>query len=185
MKISGLETERLLLRHWSEDDYPAFARINSDPVVMEYYPDILTRAESDAMVSRFENLISKRGWGFWALELKEEHSFIGFVGLHEPDYTFPVTPCVEIGWRLNKNYWQKGYATEAAARVLDFAFEEIKLNEVYSFASKINEKSIAVMQRLKMKNTGILFPHPVVPENSPLSEHVLYKIDQQRWMEFQ
>lgn len=183
MKISGLETERLLLRHWSQDDYPAFARINADPVVMKYYPSMLTRAESDAMVGRFENLIAKRGWGFWALELKEENLFIGFVGLHEPDYILPVTPCVEIGWRLNKNYWRRGYATEAATAVLDFAFQEIKLKEVYSFASAINKKSIAVMERLKMKNTEILFPHPMLPEDSPLSEHVLYKIDQQRWTE--
>ena len=76
MKIIELETERLLLRQWSKDDYPAFATMNADPVVMEYYPDTLTSEQSDALAEKFENMIAQQGWGFWALELKDYASMV-------------------------------------------------------------------------------------------------------------
>ncbi len=108
---------------------------------------------------------------------------MGFVGLHEPTYDLPVTPCIEIGWRLAKEYWGKGYATEAAKTSLDFAFKKLNLPEVYSFASVSNRKSWTVMERLKMVNTKENFEHPDIPKNNPLREHVLYKITQRQWLE--
>lgn len=176
-----LETERLRLRQWKESDLSLFAEMNADPVVMEYYPDILSEDESNAMANKLKGLITERSWGFWAVETKEEKEFIGFVGLHKPTYDLPVTPCVEIGWRLGKEYWGKGYATEAALESLKFAFEELKLNEVYSFASVLNKRSWAVMERVKMKNTESNFNHPIIPEGHPLREHVLYKITAEQW----
>jgi len=180
-KVVELRTKRLLLRQWKDDDLPLFSRINADPIVMEYYPDVLNEDESNAMAFKLEKLISERTWGFWALELIEEKKFIGFVGLHKPAYKLPVTPCVEIGWRLAKEYWGNGYATEAAEVALKFAFEELGLNEVYSFSSVENKKSWSVMQRIGMQNTGKNFEHPIIPENHPLREHVLYKITNQQW----
>jgi len=180
-KTVELRTERLLLRQWRKDDLPIFARINADPVVMEYYPGVLNEAESNAMAHKLETLISERSWGFWALELIHEKKFIGFVGLHKPAYELRVTPCVEIGWRLAKEYWGNGYATEAAEESLKFAFEVLGLNEVYSFTSVANEKSWSVMRRIGMQNTGANFEHPIIPENHPLREHVLYKITNQQW----
>ena len=181
-KIIEIHTERLLLRQWRKEDLPIFARLNADPVVMEYYPDILSTEESNTMAEKLETLISKRGWGFWAVETRDHKSFIGFVGLHTPIYELPVSPCIEVGWRLAKEYWGRGYATEAAKASLDIAFRKLDLLEVYSFASVSNIKSRAVMERLNMLNTGSNFDHPIIPENSPLREHVLYKIDKQRWM---
>ena len=150
---------------------------------MKYYPSVLSTEESDAMAQKLQSLIAEQSWGFWAVELIAEKSFIGFVGLHRPAYDLPVTPCVEIGWRLAKEYWGSGYATEAAKASLRFAFDELGLPEVYSFASVSNQRSRAVMERLNMVNTGNNFQHPMIPEKHPLREHVLYKIDKQQWIE--
>ncbi|KHD08019.1 GCN5 family acetyltransferase [Candidatus Thiomargarita nelsonii] len=180
-KIVELKTNQLLLRQWQKEDFPLFAKINYDSVVMEYYPSVLSEDESNAMAHKFESLISERSWGFWAVELIDENKFIGFVGLHKPTYELPVTPCIEIGWRLAKEYWGKGYATEAARVALKFAFEELGLNEVYSFTSVSNKKSWSVMVRLGMQNTGANFEHPIIPESHPLREHVLYKITKAQW----
>jgi len=175
-KIIELKTERLLLRQWQPSDLPLFATMNADPLVMEYYPKTLSRDESNALAQRFTTLISKKYWGMWAVEILEEHEFIGFVGLHQPQYPLPITDCTEIGWRLAQPQWGNGYATEAAKTVLQFAFETLRLNEVYSFTSVINQKSQAVMQRLKMNNTHIHFNHPMLPKDHRLSEHILYKL---------
>jgi len=159
-RVIELQTERLFLRQWLSEDRPNFAKLNADPDVMEYYPNVLSTEESDAMAQKIESLIAKRGWGLWAVELIEKKSFIGFVGLHEPTYDLPVTPCVEIDWRLAKGYWGKGYATEAANAALGFAFTGLNLSEIYSFASVSNWKSLAVMERLGMINTKNNFEHP-------------------------
>lgn len=171
-----LKTERLLLRQWKEDDFEVFATMNTDPDVMEFYPDIQSSEESFSMAQTFQNLISHKGWGFWAVERLSDNSFIGFVGLHEPTYDLPVTPCVEIGWRLSRESWGNGYATEAAQAALNFAFNELKLEQVYSFTSVANIRSRSVMEKIGMKNTNANFDHPIIPKGHILSEHVLYKI---------
>ncbi|WP_163834311.1 GNAT family N-acetyltransferase [Spartinivicinus ruber] len=181
VEIVTLKTERLILRQWQLADYRPFAAINADPVVMEYYPSCLPTTESDALADKLMSLIAKRGWGFWAVELISTKQFIGFVGLHQPEAELPFTPCVEIGWRLAKAHWGYGYATEAAQTALQFAFDKLGLNEVVSFTSCLNERSQAVMQRLGMANTEQDFEHPSVPIESPLREHVLYKITKLQW----
>lgn len=184
-KPVALETKRLLLRLWKSEDLTSFySQINADPEVMKYYPRVLTKEESDAMAGKIMAKIEKNGWGFWAVEHKADKNFIGFVGLNEPDYELPVKPCIEIGWRLAKAYWGKGYATEAAKACLAFAFDNLKLNEVYAFASVGNERSWKVMQRIGMKNSGSNFNHPIIPEGHTLSEHVLYKISKKQWEEY-
>lgn len=182
-KLIEIETPRLRLRQWQVKDKPLFAKINLDPDVMAYYPRTLDSGESNILADMFKTLIAEKGWGFWAVERKEDASFIGFVGLHEPAYDLPVTPCVEIGWRLSTKAWGKGYATEAAQAVMHVAFVEIKLSEVFSFASVTNKKSIAVMERIGMSNTQCNFEHPIIPEQHPLREHVLYKINKKQWQE--
>ena len=179
--ITELETERSRLRQWQDSDYPVFADINADPEVMKFYPKTLTQVESDEMANKIKSLISQRGWGFWALEQKQDNKFIGFVGLHEPTYELPVSPCVEIGWRLSRAHWGKGFATEAGRAALKFAFETLQLSRIYSFASVQNQKSRSVMERLKMSNTHQNFEHPIIPIGHPLREHVLYELTQHQW----
>lgn len=169
------ETDRFKLRQWRSEDYPLFAAMNADPIVMEYFPALLTIEESNEMAKRIESIIAEKGWGFWALEVREQ--FAGFVGLNEPGYLLPCSPCVEVGWRLAQEFWGYGYATEAANVALKFAFETLKLKEVVSFTAVSNVRSQAVMQRLKMHNTGENFEHPKVPIGHPLREHVLYRIE--------
>ncbi len=181
MKITELETERLLLRQWKESDFKNLAILNSDPEVMEYYPTLLSREESDAMGYKFQALLSEKGWGFWAVELKNLDSFIGFAGLHTPKQSLPFSPCVEICWRLLKPYWGNGYATEAAKATLKFTFETLGLTEIVAFTTVLNSRSRSVMERLGFGNTFQNFSHPDIPPGHPLSEHVLYKLTRSEW----
>lgn len=182
MKITELETNRIRLRQWKVEDYLPFSELNLDAKVMEFFPNTLTKTESDAMADKITSLISKRGWGFWAAEQKATHEFMGFVGLHSPNSELPFSPCVETGWRLAKKFWGFGYATEAAKQALNFAFEALHLDEVVSFTAVENKKSQAVMQRLGMINTKQNFMHPDIKINKPLCEHVLYKIKREQWV---
>lgn len=148
---------------------------------MEFFPKPLSRLESDAMADRCEALIAERGWGFWALEIRATGAFIGFVGLHIPSTTLPISPCVEIGWRLARSYWGKGYATEAARAALQVGFERLALQEIVSFTTVHNRRSRAVMERLHMVRDEETFDHPDVPEESGLREHCLYRISRECW----
>jgi RimJ/RimL family protein N-acetyltransferase len=177
-----IETKRLLLRNWKVEDLEYFYALNSDPVVMEYFPKTLDRRESDELANKAKSLIDKNGWGFWVCELKDGSEFMGFVGLNSPDYELPFSPCIEVGWRFAKKYWGHGYATEAGEASLKYAFTQLNVEEVVSFAVANNRKSIAVMERLGMSNMHSNFSHPKLPRNSPLSEHVLYKIRKENWL---
>jgi len=178
-----LETARLRLRQWQPADYPLFAAVNADPEVMAYYPALLSEAESNVLADKIRGLIAQRGWGLWAVEEKQDSEFIGFTGLHQPGYELPFTPCVEVGWRLARHYWGRGYATEAARAALAVAFERLRLAEVYSFAALGNHRSVAVMQRIGMVDTGRNFAHPALPMGHPLQEHLLYRISASEWAE--
>ncbi|WP_283139579.1 GNAT family N-acetyltransferase [Rhizohabitans arisaemae] len=170
-----IETERLVLRSWRDGDREPFAALNADPEVMEHFPAIFSREESDAMVDRIKAGFDMHGFGFWAVEAAG--AFIGFTGLSVPRFTAHFTPCVEIGWRLARSAWGYGYASEAAAAVLDDAFGRLGLSEVVSFTAVTNERSQAVMQRIGMvRDTEGDFDHPVVPEGSRLRRHVLYRV---------
>ena len=119
-----LETPRLVLRGWRESDHAPFAALNDDPAVMEHFPSRLTRAESDAMVARIVDHFARHGFGLWAVEAPGAADFLGFVGLSIPRFESHFTPCVEIGWRLAREHWGRGYAPEAARAALRFGFEQ-------------------------------------------------------------
>lgn len=180
-KITEIKTKRLLMRQWRDEDLFDFWLLNSDPEVMAYLPGIPSEEDSNILAEKIIKLITKNGWGFWAIETLNDNTFIGFVGLNEPKYELPVNPCVEVGWRLARKYWGNGYATEAGSASLDFAFNNLNVNEIYSFTSVANNKSQAVMERLDMKNTYSNFNHPTIPDDSPYREHVLYRIDKENW----
>ncbi|NJM48472.1 MAG: GNAT family N-acetyltransferase [Alkalinema sp. RU_4_3] len=174
-KLIEFETDRLRLRQWNAADREPFAALNADPRVMEFFPALLTLAESDAMADRCEAMIQEQGWGLWASELKDNGAFIGFVGLHRPSYPLPFSPCVEIGWRLAFDYWGKGLASEAARGALHVAFQSLGLAEIVSFTAVGNRRSRAVMERLGMHESGT-FEQPRVPADNPLRLHILYRL---------
>jgi RimJ/RimL family protein N-acetyltransferase len=180
-ELIEFNTDRLRLRQWIASDREPFARLSTDPQVMEFFPNLLDRTASDAMVDRVQTLIDERGWGLWAVELKADKQFIGFVGLHVPKVDLPCSPCVEIGWRLACEYWGKGYATEAARDVLKVGFDRLNLPEIVSFTATINRRSRAVMERLRMNLDAETFEHPIVPAGHILREHVLYRLSREEW----
>jgi RimJ/RimL family protein N-acetyltransferase len=174
--VSELRTERLLLRQWQEADLEPFAQLNADPEVMTHFPSLLTRERSDALARDISDSIEEQGWGLWAVEVVDGPSFIGFVGLNEPRFEAHFTPAVEVGWRLGREHWGYGYATEAARAAVDFGFGELGLDEIVAMVAPANAPSRAVAERLGMtRNPADDFDHPRIPEG-PLQRHVLYRL---------
>lgn len=170
-----IETPRLLLRDWKATDILPFARINSDDRVMEFFLNKLTEAETIAFYHRIRQEFEEYGYGLYAVESKESHAFLGYVGFHHFTFSADFAPGVEIGWRLCKEAWGKGYATEAASACLHYAKNNLKLKEVYSFTSVPNKRSARVMQKIGMSFEKE-FDHPLVESGHWLLRHVLYKV---------
>jgi RimJ/RimL family protein N-acetyltransferase len=173
----ALQTDRLLLRRWREEDRAPFAEMNADPRVMEHFPSLMSREESDAALARIEAHFQQHGFGLWAVEIPGVISFAGFIGLNTPRFEAEFTPCIEIGWRLEADYWGRGFATEGARAALDFGFQTLQLTEILSFTVPANLRSRRVMEKLGMThNPADDFDHPVLPAGHRLSRHVLYRI---------
>jgi RimJ/RimL family protein N-acetyltransferase len=167
-----IRTERLLLRQWTPGDREPFAALNADSAVMEHFPAPLDREQSDALADRIEAGIEQRGWGLWAVEAPD--GFLGFTGLSVPSFEADFLPAVEVGWRLARAAWGKGYASEAASAALRYGLDELGLDEVISFTATTNHRSVAVMQRIGMVHAGE-FDHPALSEGHRLRRHVLYR----------
>lgn len=171
-----IETPRLILREWAEEDIPEFARLNSDDRVMEYFLNKLSYEETIEFYNRIQEEFKASGFGLYAVERKEDHLFMGHVGLHKVTFAVDFAPAVEIAWRLLPEFWGKGYATEAAAACLNYAKNELKIAEVVSFTSLPNTRSERVMQNIGMTRVKE-FNHPLVEPSHPLYRHVLYKAE--------
>lgn len=165
---------KVSLRQWRDSDLAPFAAMNADREVMRYFPNPLTSEQSDSLAQRQHELIERRGWGLWAVEV--DGVFAGFTGLAVPNFEATFTPCVEIGWRLAKEYWGRGIAYAAAKQALHHAFAEIHLPEVVSFTAQVNERSWRLMERLGfVHDSHGDFLHPRLPVGHELSHHVLYR----------
>jgi RimJ/RimL family protein N-acetyltransferase len=180
-----IETERLFLRRWRSSDSEPFHRLNSNAAVMEFLLKPLSLEESDGMIARMESHFDQYRFGLWAVETKDSKELIGFTGLSRPTFETAFTPCVEIGWRLGRNAWGKGFATEAARAALAFGFGQGGLTEIVSFTVPANVRSIAVMERIGMKHDlNGDFDHPKVPDGHPLKQHVLYRLRKEQFSKF-
>jgi RimJ/RimL family protein N-acetyltransferase len=177
-----LDTQRLLLRPWREADLGPFAAINGDPRVTATLAGSLTRAESNALAVRIVDRFRQKGFGQWAVEIPGVAPFIGFIGLAVPSFEAHFTPAIEIGWRLAFEHWGRGYATEGARAVLNFAFTRAGLDDVVSFTSQTNTRSRAVMERIGMRHDPRDdFDHPALEPTHPLLRHVLYRLRRTEW----
>ena len=176
----SIETDRLKLRNWQKDDLEPFARLNGDRRVMEWFPKMLDRDETAAFIDYIQEHFETHRFGLWAVELKESGEFIGFVGLWKPKFEADFTPCVEVGWRLLAEHWGQGYAPEAAIASIEDGFERIGLDEIMSFTSIHNKKSIRVMEKLGLTRQAD-FEHPQLPEGHFLRPHVRYSIRKEDW----
>ena len=176
--LATLSGGRVRLRRWREADRQAFAAVNADPRVMEFFRGCLNRAESDAMVDGIEQHFGEYGFGLWAVEIPGVAGFIGFTGLSHARLRAHFTPCVEVGWRLAYEHWGNGYATEAARLALGHGFGTLALPEVVAYTSASNIRSRAVMERLGMRRDPAEdFDYPALPEGHALRRHVLYRLD--------
>ena len=168
-----LETERLVLRAWREADRDPFFALNSDPVVMEYLPTT-DRAAIDEAVDRLNATQAANGHCFWAVERKHDGAFLGFCGPMPP--RDPLNE-VELGWRLSRDAWGAGYASEGARASLAWCWANLDTPTVMAITVPANRRSRAVMERIGMTYVeGADFDHPGVPKDDPLVRHVLYRI---------
>jgi RimJ/RimL family protein N-acetyltransferase len=173
----SLRTERLVLRDWKESDRPVFAKMNADSRVMEFMPGPLSSEASDSLVEKIRRHFRTHGFGLYAAELLDDHSFIGYIGLAIPTFAAQFTPCVEIGWRLAAEHWGRGLATEGARAVGKHAFEDLRLDALVSFTVPANVRSRRVMEKLGMTHDPAEdFDHPRLPAGHPFGRHVLYRL---------
>ena len=168
-------SKRLGFRNWKEEDLEPFAALCANPKVMEYFPGTLDWTSSKASIDRFLSYFDQYGYTFYAVDLLHSQQFIGFIGFTYQTFESFFTPAVEIGWRLDQQYWGLGYATEGAKACLDFGFEELGFTEVYSFTAIPNKASERVMQKIGMEKVGA-FNHPKLPSGHWLERHILYRI---------
>lgn len=142
-----INTPRLRLRGWRDADREPFADMHSHPEVMHDYGGILTRASSDEKFDRYKDTLEQVGYSRWAIE-SSDGLFLGYTGLMPVTAPHPLGPHVDIGWRLVRSAWGRGYATEAAGAALEDAFARVGLSEVIAYTSPDNIRSQAVMKRL-------------------------------------
>lgn len=148
-----LETDRLIMRMWREDDFEAYARICADPEVMRHLNkdgQPLTRPEAWRQLAFLVGHWHLRGYGHWAVEERASGRLVGRIGFLNPE----GWPDFEIGWTLGREYWGKGYAIEGARRALEYAFTELKREHVISLIRPGNQGSIKVAERLGEKLEG-------------------------------
>jgi RimJ/RimL family protein N-acetyltransferase len=169
-------SERLGFRNWADKDLEPMSKINADQEVMEYFPRTQTKEETKGFIKRMQDQYETKGFCYFAVDQLDNNQLIGFIGLSEQRYEASFTPCVDIGWRLGKQHWGQGLATEGARRCLTFASRDLNLKKVYSIASVINTKSISVMKKIEMKYVET-FDHILLHDFEKIKSCVLYEYD--------
>lgn len=173
-----IETARLILREWDDADRAPFAAMSRDAEVMRHFPATLDRAESDAMIDRITHSIAAEGFGLWVLERKDDGAFLGFTGLQTVRVESPIRDDVEIGWRLARSYWGRGYAREAAEASLAWMWSNLDRQRVVSMTIADNAPSWGLMRRLGMERARHLdFEHPALAPGDRCRQHVVYVKD--------
>ena len=169
------QSQRLGFRTWLPTDLAAFSAMNADEETMAFFQHPLSKKESQGLMDRMTKLYNDRAHCYFAVEIVDNREFLGMIGLGTKSFKAAFTPCVDIGWRIRKKYWNQGYSTEGATRCLVFA-KELGIKEVYSLASAKNLASIRVMQKIGM-NYEYDFEHPDLVEYPRLQPCSLYKIN--------
>ncbi|MCG9970617.1 GNAT family N-acetyltransferase [Christiangramia crocea] len=169
------KSARLGFRNWQETDLDKLYKINSDKRVMEFFPSIVSREDTKHFISRMKEMLTAHGFCYFAVEKLNTGEFVGFTGLAEQNYESVVTPCIDIGWRLDAEYWGQGFATEGAKACLDYGFKDLDIEKIRSIAPVINKRSIQVMKKIGMeKHTD--FDNPFLKDHKSLERCVCYEI---------
>lgn len=167
-------SERLGFRNWKKSDLNPLFKMNSNKEVMKFFPHTQSKLQSQDFIHKMQEQFKKNSFCYFAVEIIETKTFIGFIGLNEQTYKIDFNPSIDIGWRLLPEFWGKGFATEGAQKCLQYAFETLKLPEVVSVAPNINTPSIEVMKKIKMTKVKN-FSHPLLLNFPNLKQCVLYK----------
>ena len=176
------KSERLGFRDWTEYDLKQLQIMNSDTEVMEHFPKILTKKENKVLFEKLKLHYKKHNHTYFATEILESGEFIGFIGLAFQDYKTDFTPSVDIGWRLKKSAWGKGFATEGAKKCLDFGFNKLNLDNIISTCTEKNFKSENVMKKIGMEKIGE-FNHPELKEFPDYEKCLCYGINKNVWQQ--
>lgn len=175
-KLPLIETPRMLLRGWTAEDIHAWAGMNADPRVMEFFPSTVERERSLESGALLREELERDGYGWFVAEVKGVTPFAGVIALQPVPWEAPFTPAYEVGWRFVPEAWGHGYATEGAAAALEYGFNDLGWNEILAFTAEINVRSQRVMQRLGMTHDPADdFDHPRLPQGHRLRRHVLYR----------
>lgn len=173
-------SKRLGFRNWDESDLTEFAKINADLEVMEHFPKPLTKKETAEFIVRLKKHYAKNGYNYFATEILDSGELIGFIGLAFQDYKTDFTPAVDVGWRLKKSAWGKGYATEGAKKCLEYGFNELNLEKIISTCTVRNSKSEKVMIKIGMEKIGE-FNHPRLKDYPKYEKCIGYEITKNVW----
>jgi RimJ/RimL family protein N-acetyltransferase len=172
-----IETERLILRGWRDGDIEPFHTMCNDPEVMRYLGPPMSREVAEESAARQNGFLNSHGYCFWAVERKADGAFLGFCGLKPGPAGTPIADQVEIGWRLARDAWGKGYAREAAAASIAWGWANTDTPEIAAMTVLGNARSWGLMERLGMtRDPAGDFDHPAVAEGDPLRPHILYRI---------
>lgn len=172
-----LETPRLTLRPWRDDDIEPWVAMCADARVTEFFAGTYDRARAERIAAKTREVLAEKGYGWWALEVKGKEPFIGTIVLQDVPFDAPFTPAIEVGWWLAPEHWGNGYATEGARAALSFAFDTLHAAEIVAITSELNLRSQRVMERLGMTRDPLGdFEHPAVDPGDKLRPHVLYRI---------
>ena len=169
-----IETGRLGLRNWTDVDLEPFQKMNLDLEVMRYFPSVLTAKDSLELMRRMQRSFADYGFCYFAADVLATGEFIGMIGILNQTFKSEFTPSVDIGWRLKRSSWGKGYATEGASACLDYGFSQIGLSTIYSYAPTQNKDSEAVMKKIGMEHIGY-FEHPKLKDHPELQNCVVYQ----------
>jgi len=173
-----IQTDRLILRDWRADDTAPFNVMCRDPAVMEHLGPLQTLAETGAAITRLAAIQAQHGHTFWAIERRDDGQFLGFCGLKiAPEHIPGIEGAIEIGWRLRRDAWGKGYAREAAQASLGWGWANLPVDRIIAITTPANARSWGLMLRLGMvRRHDLDFAHPALAADDPLSAHVTYEI---------
>lgn len=174
------KSERLGFRNWTNNDLKVLSEINSDSKVMEQFPSTLNEKETKNLLKRLIKHYDEKGYTYYATEIIETGELIGFIGLAYQTYKTEFSPGTDIGWRLKHSAWGKGYATEGAKRCLEYAFNELKMNKIFSICTINNRKSENVMKKIGMTKKGE-FTHPELTKYPEYEKNNWYEIKNNVW----
>lgn len=166
---------RLGFRNWKSDDLEIMSELNNDAEVMKFFPSTQNREQTASFIERMQAEFATKGFCYFAVDTLDNQELVGFIGIHEQTFEADFTPCIDIGWRLKKSAWNKGYATEGAKRVLEYAFQNLQLEKIYSLTPVINLPSENVMKKIGMSRLRT-FDFPLFNDDDRLKKCILYEI---------